>query len=106
MWQPSEFYQAEQSASLTTAEEELDERLCEALEMEDPDLIIDLRELNKGHSSKFAVFWEKMRVYLNEASAVHERQHGEITYMAKAISVRDLIAEVAKMCPGEPVPLK
>ena len=72
--------------------------------MEDPDLIVDLCELNKGHSNKFAVFWEKMRIYLNETSAVHERRHGEITYMAKAISVRDLNAEVAKMCPGEPVP--
>ena len=102
-----EFYRAatgDQSASLTTAEEELNERLREALEMEDPDLIVNLRELNKGHSNKFAVFWEKMRIYLNETSAVHERRHGEITYMAKAISVRDLIAEVVKMCPGEPVP--
>lgn len=72
--------------------------------MEDPDLMVDLRELNRGHSDKFAVFWEKMKVYLNESSAVHERRHGEVTYMAKAISVRDLIQEVAKMCPGEPVP--
>ena len=90
--------------SLTTAEEELDERLREALEMEDQDLMVDLRELNKGHSDMFAVFWEKMNVYLNESSAVHERRHGEVTYMAKAVSVRDLIQEVAKMCPGEPVP--
>ena len=45
-----------------------------------------------------------MRVYLNGSSAVHERRHGEVTYMAKAISVRDLIQEVAKMCPGEPLP--
>ena len=89
MWQRlGEFYRAatgDQSASLTTAEEELDERLRKFLEMEDPDLIVDLRELNKGHSNKFAVFWEKMRIYLNETSAVHERRHGEITYMAKAI---------------------
>ena len=56
----------DQSASLTTAEEELDERLREALEMEDPDLMVDLHELNKGHSDKFAVFWEKMKMYLNE----------------------------------------
>ena len=57
-----EFYRVAtggQSASLTTAEEELDERLHEALEMEDPDLMVDLRELNKGCSDKFAVFWEK-----------------------------------------------
>ena len=74
--------------------------------MEDPDLMVDLRESNKGHSGKFTVFWEKMNVYLNESSAVHERRHSEITYMAKAISIRDLVQEVAKMCPGEPVPSK
>jgi len=33
--------------------------LREALEMEDPDLIIDLHGQNKGYSDKFAVFWEK-----------------------------------------------
>lgn len=60
--------------------EELNERLCEALEMEDPDLMVDLRELNKGRIDKFTVFWEKMKVYLNESSAVDERRHGEITY--------------------------
>ena len=49
-------------------------------------MIIDLCGQNKGHSDKFAVFWEKMRVYLNESSAVHERRHGEVTYMAKARS--------------------
>ncbi len=45
-----EFYRVatgDQSASLTTAEEELDERLREALQMEDPDLLVDLCELNK-----------------------------------------------------------
>ena len=102
-----EFYHVasgDQSSSLNTSEKEVDDRLREALEVEDIDLIVDLRELNKGHSNKFAVFWEKMKVYLNESSAVHERRHGEITYMAKAISVRDLIQEVSKMCPGEPVP--
>ena len=45
-----------------------------------------------------------MKVYLSESSAVHKRRHSEITYMAKAISVRDLIQEVAKTCLGEPVP--
>ena len=102
-----EFYQVatgDQTASLTTAEKEIDARLREALEMEDPDLIIDMRGQNKGHSDRFAVLWEKMRVYLNESSAVHEHRHGEVTYMAKAISVRDLIQEVAKMYPGEPLP--
>ena len=102
-----EFYRVatgDQSGSLTTVEEELDERLREALEMEDPDLMVDLCELNKGHSAKFTVFWEKMKIYVNESSAVYEHRHGEITYMAKAISIRDLVQEVVKMCSGKPVP--
>lgn len=41
----------DQSASLTTAESEIDERLREALEMEDPELIVDLRKENKGQSN-------------------------------------------------------
>ena len=40
--------------------------------MEDPDVLVDLRELHKGHSSKFNVFWDKMKIFLNESSAVHE----------------------------------
>ena len=93
-----------QSANLTTADKELDQRLREALEMEDADLVVDLRESNKLHSNKFSVFWEKMKVYLDESTSVHERRHGTVTYMAKAISVRDLVQEVAKMCPGHLVP--
>ena len=94
----------DQSANLTTAEEEPDQRLREALEMEDADLVVDLRESNKLHCNKFSVFWEKMKVYLDESTSVHERKHGTVTYMTKAISVRDLVQEAAEMRPGHPVP--
>ena len=94
----------DQAANLTTAEEEVDQRLREALEMEDPELVVDLREMNKRQSNKFSVFWEKMKLYLDESTSVHERRHGLVTYMAKAVSVRDLVQEVSKMCPGHPVP--
>ena len=102
-----EFYRqatGDQSASLTTSEKELDERLHEALKIEDPDLLIDLRENNGRKGDKYASFWEKMKLYLNESTAVQDCRHGLVTYMAKAISVRDLINEVAKMCPDEPIP--
>ena len=102
-----EFYRAatgDQTSRLTTAESEIDERLREAVEMEDVDVIVDLRELNKGRSSKFTGFWDKMKVFLNESSAVHERRHGGTTYLAKAISIRDLIDQVSQICPEEPVP--
>ena len=68
-----EFSTGDQISSLTIAESEIDDRLHEALEMKDPDIIVDLCELNKGQSSKFTSFWEKMKVFLNESSAVHER---------------------------------
>ena len=66
--------------------------------------MVDLCEFYKGHIDKFTVFWEKMKVYLNESSADDERQHGEIMYMAKVTSIRDLVQEVVKMYPGKPVP--
>ena len=104
-----EFYCAatgDKSSSLTTAESEIDQRLREALEMEDPNVIVDLRELNRGHSSKFAGFWDKMKAFLYESSAVHERRHGETTFLAKSVSIRDLINQnlISQICPGEPVP--
>lgn len=89
-----EFYRqatGDQSASLTTAEKELDERLREALEMEDTDIIVDLRENNGSQSDEYKVFWECLQSFLRDSTAVHERRHGIVTYMAKAISVRDLI---------------
>ena len=57
-----EFYCAatgDQSASLTTNESEIDERLREALEMEDPDIIVDLREVNKVIAPNFPLFGKK-----------------------------------------------
>ena len=35
------------------------------------------------------MFGEKMKSYLDEASAVNDCRHGTVVYMAKAISVRD-----------------
>ena len=73
--------------------------------MEDPKLIVDLRELNSNQSDKYKVFWEHCQSYLQECTAVHERRHDSATYLAKAISVRDLVEQVAKNCPlGTPVP--
>ena len=67
--------------------------------MEDPDILLDLRHLNENKQDKCAVFWEQCQVYLNECTAVHERRHDAVTYIAKAISVRDLVEQVAKKCP-------
>ena len=95
----------DQSASRTTSEQEIDQRISEALAMEDPDVIIDLRELNSNGKDRFSVFWEKCSQYLSMCTSVHDRRHGSVTFMAKAVSVRDLIQEVTKLCPEDtPIP--
>ena len=71
-------------------------------EMEDPDIVIDLRELNHSTSDKFSLLWEQCNA---EVPAVHERRHDQVTYLAPAISVCDLIERVKKRCPkGIPIP--
>ena len=75
------------------SEEEVDKRVIEALEMEDLDVTIDLRELNTNGHDHYSVFWDKCNEYLSGCTS---RRHGVTTFMAKAISVRDLIQEVAK----------
>ena len=95
----------DQSASRTTSEQEIEDRMAEALSMQDPEIIIDLRELNTNNSHRFKVFWEKCSHFLSTCTSVHERRHESVSYMAKAISVRDLVQEVSKLCPeGTPIP--
>lgn len=93
------------SASVNTHEEEIDQRLKDALSMEDPDILVDLRHLNTNGSDRFDVFWKKCEAFLQECTAVHERRHGNTSYLARALSVRDLVEEVSKQCPeGTPIP--
>ena len=77
----------------------------EALQSEDPDIIVDLREFNGRQTDLYKVFWENCASYLQDCTAVHERHHDSVVYMAKAISVRDLIEQVKQGCPdGTPMP--
>ena len=69
--------------------------------MEDVDIVIDLRELNTNGKDKFEVFWEWCACSLSSCTSVHERRHDSVSYMAKAISIRDLIEEVSKLCPAD-----
>ena len=43
--------------------------------MKDPDLLVDLCELNSTQSDKYKVFWKECESYLQECTAVHERHH-------------------------------
>ena len=56
---------------------------------------------------KFNVFWDEAQKFINEdlGVAVDDRYHGEVTHLAKAISVRDLREQVSRQCPsGTPIP--
>ena len=69
----------------------------------------DLRELNEGRPEQYVKFWEECEQYLESVTelAVHERRHGEVTYLTAALSAQDLLTEVAKRCPeGTPIPSK
>ena len=95
------------SASRTANEAEIDTRVRLALDGEDANIIVDLREMNEGRQEKFSVFWSECKAYLENVTevSVQERRHGEITYLASALSSRDMLEEVAKRCPeGTPVP--
>ena len=64
--------------------------------MEDPSVLPDLRTLNSGQASRCDTFWEECAQFLSEevGSAVDDRRHGQITHLARAISVCDLVEQV------------
>ena len=67
----------------------------------------DLRDHFSGRQSKFDVFWQRAKEYLEEdvGTAVDDRRHSTVLHIAKAISVRDLCERVAARCPdGTPIP--
>ena len=60
--------------------------------------------MNSNESDKYDIFWTHCQSYLDDCTAVHKRRHDTVTYMAKAISVRDLVEQVARRCPeGTPI---
>ena len=71
------------------------------LEMEDADIVLDLRHLNSGRSSQYDVFWDQCKKFLDEVVGlpVDDRRHGTVTHLATAISVRDLREQVKARCP-------
>ena len=75
--------------------------------MEDPDVLPDLRSLNSGQKTKFNVFWTECEKFLSEevGEGVDDRRHGIVTHLARAISMRDFVQQVAARCPeNTPIP--
>ena len=95
------------AAASTLSEAEVDKRVKLFVEMEDPDVVMDLRELLSGKASKFDIFWEECAKFLQEevGLAVDERRHSKVTHIACAVSVRDLQEQVTSRCPANtPIP--
>ena len=44
----------------------MDKRVQLAIDMENPDIVIDLREHNMGRAAQFNTFWDECGKYLNE----------------------------------------
>ena len=95
------------SAASSQVECHVDERVRQTLKLEDPDVIVDLRQHNKGHSSKYTEFWKACENYIqgNIETAVDDRRHEPIEHLAVAMSVPDLLPEVSKKIePGTSIP--
>ena len=83
----------------------MDARVSLVMAMEDSDIVIDLWECNKNGQDRFGIFWDKCNEFLTSCTSVYERRCGTILFMTKAVSVRDLIEQVTKLCPaGIPIP--
>ena len=72
------------------------------LELEDPEVVLDLRALNTECKSQYDVFWYECKKFLEESvgTPVDDRRHGEVTHLARAISMCDLQEQVKAWCPG------
>ena len=68
------------------------------LELQDPELVIDLRINNNGQPEKYSIFLEECKKYIESAveTAVDERRHDQVAdgdavvHLAAALSLRDL----------------
>ena len=81
------------SAAITSDQAAVDERVAQALlEVDDPDIIIDLRRFNgKVNTCQFDPFWGELQAFLDEeVLAVDERRHGDVLHMPFATSLRHL----------------
>lgn len=95
------------TSSSTNDEALLDARVRQFIDMEDSDIITDLRTLHTNESSKYDIFWEECKKFLAEdiSTAVDDRRHCQITHLARAISIRDLVDQVSSCCPeGTAIP--
>ena len=75
------------SASSNLNEATVDERIQRILQLQDSDILPNLRYFNEGRPEKYQVFWEHCKKFIEECSVVDERRHGETTHLACAKSI-------------------
>lgn len=57
----------DRAATPSVSEKEVDKRLSALFELEEPDLIYDLRDANPGNqSNRYSVFWSTAQEFLEE----------------------------------------
>src|SRR6266542_6477455 len=91
------------SAAETINKAKINERIRNALDLDDSEITIDLREHNNGRPSKYDIFWEIAAQYLegkvvDAVITVNERKHNSIIHLATAISVNDLLYKIKHEC--------
>ena len=82
----------------------IDKRGKEIIEMEDLDIVAHLRTHN---GACYEAFWDKCNRSLNEdiGIAVDDCRHGQVTHLARAISIRDFVTQVRSRYPeGTAIP--
>src|SRR6185437_1117712 len=89
------------SAAEMANQKKVDERVKLALELNDPKIISNLRELNEGRPSKYDEFWAVSKKFLEGIAqeavvAIDERRHDPIVHLAQAISVCNLCNIIIK----------
>ena len=89
------------SESINLTEKEIDQRVREFIDMEDIDILPDLRIHNSGRQSSFDSFWNICEQVLNDqvGLAVDDRRHDQVTHIASVVSVRDLWERTVALCP-------
>jgi hypothetical protein len=96
------FLTNDSAAAESKNQSEVDDRVAEfLLDADDAHLFYDLRKLNgRPHDTSLNPFWEELGKYLDDVSVVQERRHTSFMYMPLAISIQNLIDQVAKRLPA------
>jgi hypothetical protein len=92
----------DQSAASSMSEREIDKRFNYAVLSEDPGILVDLRHTSpERKKDSFRPFFVECEQYLQEdiGVAVQERRHGQMLYLAKAVSIKDLHSRVKERMP-------